>query len=332
METRSSYKIVGAVTLALVAAMLVFTVWLAGYRGDDRRFYDIFFRQAVSGLAKGSAVSYSGVSVGVVEEIGLLPNNPGLVRVRVSVQPETPIVQGVTASIAGVGFTGVSEVRLSGGQQGASPIACPPEDPRGRCPFGVPVIPTRPGGLAAAIEGAPELIDRLTALTGRLTEILSPENQRSFGGILGNVDRLSSSLADRGPEIAAALAQAREALKQAGYAANRVGQLANTTEGVVRRDAEVLVGDLRRTITSAEGTIASAEGAVRNLDTVVGEARPGVQAFSKQTIPDIGKLVGDLQQTADNLERVTNRLDRGGVAAVLGSPKLPDYEAGKTKR
>ena len=326
METRSSYKIVGAVTLVLVGALLAFTVWLAGYRGDDNKRYDIFFRQAVSGLAKGSAVSFSGVPVGAVEDISLMPRSPEFVRVRISVQNNTPILQGTQASIAGVGFTGVSEVRLSGAQSGTRPIACPPEGARAQCPFGVPVIPTSSGGgIAAAIEGAPELIERVTTLTERLTELLSDRNQESVSGILENVDQLSDSLAARSPEIAATLAEAQLAIRQTGQAAERIGLLAQSTEGIVQRDAEILVRDLRQ-------TIATAENSVRNLDAAIADARPGVQAFSQQTVPEVGALVGDLRDTANNLERVSERLDRGGVTAILGAPALPDYEPGKNRR
>lgn len=323
METRSSYKIVGAVTLILVAALLAFTVWLAGYRGDDNKRYDIFFRQAVSGLAKGSIVSFSGVPVGAVEDISLMPRSPEFVRVRITVQNNTPVLQGTQASIAGVGFTGVSEVRLAGAVTGGRPIACPPSGRGPTCPFGAPVIPTATGGgIAAAIEGAPELIERVTALTERLTDLLDERNQESLAGILENVDQLSGNLAARSPEIAATLAEAQAAIRQTGFAAERIGVLAESTEGIVRRDADVLVRDLR-------STIATAENSVRNLDAVISDARPGVQAFSKQTIPEVGALIGDLRDTASSLERVSGRLDQGGVTAILGAPKLPDYEPGR---
>lgn len=255
-----------------------------------------------------------------------MPRSPEFVRVRITVQNNTPILRGTTASIAGVGFTGVSEVRLTGGVAGAPPIACPPINPRAQCPLGVPVIPTGgAGGIAGAIEGAPELIERVTTLTERLTELLSQRNQESVAGILANVDQLSSNLAARSPEIAATLAEAQAAIRQTGQAAERIGLLAESTEGIVRRDADVLVRDLRQ-------TIATAEDSVRNLDAAISDARPGVQAFSKQTVPELGILIGELRDTAANLERVSSRLDRGGVTAILGAPKLPDYEPGETKQ
>src|SRR3546814_20044098 len=80
---------------------------------------------------------------------------------------------------------------------------------RSACPDGVPVIPTKPGALGELLNNAPLLLERLTPLTERLTELLSDRNQASIAGILDNGEDLTKALADRGPEIAAKLAQTR---------------------------------------------------------------------------------------------------------------------------
>ena len=49
METRSNYVMVGAVTLAMIAGLLLFTVWLAGLSNKTTKCYDIYFAQGVSG-------------------------------------------------------------------------------------------------------------------------------------------------------------------------------------------------------------------------------------------------------------------------------------------
>ena len=80
METRSNYIMVGAVTVALLAGVLLFIVWLAGLSNKQTKCYDIYFAQAVGGLNKGSNVTFSGVPVGQVKKISLLPE-PARVRV-----------------------------------------------------------------------------------------------------------------------------------------------------------------------------------------------------------------------------------------------------------
>ena len=45
METRSNYVMVGAVTVALLAGVLLFIVWLAGLSNKKTKCYDIYFAQ-----------------------------------------------------------------------------------------------------------------------------------------------------------------------------------------------------------------------------------------------------------------------------------------------
>src|SRR3954462_7455682 len=125
METRSNYVMVGVVTLALLIGALAFIVWLAGFSGKTSKCYDIYFAQGVSGLNKGSNVTFSGVPVGQVAKISLLPDRPEFVRVRIDVNEETPVLRGTTAQIKVGGFTGVSEIQLDGATKGAPPIAQP---------------------------------------------------------------------------------------------------------------------------------------------------------------------------------------------------------------
>jgi phospholipid/cholesterol/gamma-HCH transport system substrate-binding protein len=138
METRSNHILVGGVVLAMVVALLGFIIWLSQVSGESRNEYDIFFKQAVDGLARGSAVTFNGVPVGQIESINLEPRNPEFVRVRISARDDTPVLQGTTATIQGVGFTGVSQIQLDPGPRGSPPLTDPG-------PYGVPVIPTKPG-------------------------------------------------------------------------------------------------------------------------------------------------------------------------------------------
>lgn len=312
METRSNQVLVGSVVLALLLAVVIAVVWLARVSGGAEKEYDIFFKQSVEGLAKGSGVSFSGVPSGQVKEIALWKNDPQFVRVRISVQENVPVVQGTTATIQGVGFTGVSQIQLDGAVKGAPPIT-------DIGPAGVPTIPTKPGALGELLNSAPQLLERLTSLTERLTELLSDRNQASIAGILDNVNRLSDSLADRGPEIAATLAQTRVAIEQAGNAAQEIGELADTTDKVLANDVGPLVGDLRKTVDAATKSM-------NTLDAMLTDARPGVQALTKQTVPELGILVRDLREMAESLSSLADKVNQGGATSLVGSPKLPDYK------
>jgi len=317
METRSNHVLVGSVVLAMLAALLIFAVWLAGLSNKATRCFDIYFTQAVGGLNKGTSVTFSGVPVGKIEKISLLPDRPEFVWVRISIDENTPVLQGTTAQIKGVGFTGVSEIQLDGAVKGAPPLTQVG-------PQGCPVIPSSSGGLGALLNSAPELIDRIQRLTERLTELLSDKNQNSISDILENVDRTTKVLAERAPDLADAIGDARIAARNAGIAAQRVGVLADSTNRLVNEQGKPAAEDLRK-------AIASMQRAAENLDAVITDVRPGMQNLSKNTLPEANRLVRDLRDLSQSLQGVSERLDQGGVSGVLGPQKLPDYKPGKTR-
>jgi len=317
METRSNHVLVGTVVLLLLAGLLLFTIWLAGLSNKAAKCFDIYFSQGVGGLNKGTAVTFSGVPVGEIKQISLLPARPEFVWVRIEVDADTPVLQGTTAQIKGVGFTGVSEIQLDGAVKGSRPI-----EQSG--PQGCPVIPSSSGGLGALLNSAPELIDRIQRLTERMTELLSDKNQNSIADILENVDKSTRVLAERAPDLADAIADARIAARDAGVAAQRVGILADSTNRLVNEQGKPAAEDLRR-------TVASAQRAADNLDALIADARPGIQNLTKSTLPEANRLVRDLRDLSSSLSQFSDRLNNDGALGVLGAEKLPDYKPGKTK-
>jgi len=328
MENRSNHVLVGAVVLGLLVAVLGFVLWLSQVSGEKKQEYDIFF-EAVDGMAPGSVVTFSGVPVGQIDSINLEPARPDRIRVRISVKDSTPVSTGTTATIKGVGFTGVSQIQLDPpavekGKPRPSqrPLVCPEVNMERVCPYGVPVIPPKAGGLGALLNSAPELLERVSTLTQRVTELLSTRNQESLAAILENTQVISREFAERSDEIAATIADARIAIRQTGDAVEQMGRLADTSNSILERDTRPLINDLRHTVRAAEASM-------KNLDAAVTDVRPGLQAFSKQTIPEIGQLTRDLREMSDALSSVAQRLDQQGVGGIIGGQTLPDYKAKK---
>jgi phospholipid/cholesterol/gamma-HCH transport system substrate-binding protein len=308
---------VGAVTVALLAATLLFIVWLAGLSNKSTKCYDIYFAQGVGGLNKGSNVSFSGVPVGQVSKISLLPNRPEFVWVRIDVNDQTPVLQGTSAQIHGVGFTGVSEIQLTGAERGRAPI-------QQVGPQGCPVIPATSGGISALLNSAPELIDRIQRLTERLTELLSDKNQNSISDILENIDVTTQQLRAHAPELGETIAEIKIASHNAGLAANNVAQLTDNTNRLVNEQGRPAIENLNKAIVSARQ-------AADNLDAMITDARPGVQNFTKSTLPEANRLVHDLRELSNSLQLLTNRVNQQGIGGTLGPEKLPDYKPGKRK-
>jgi len=136
------------------------------------------------------------------------------------------------------------------------------------------------------------------------------------------VDRTTKTLADRAPELADAIGDARIAARNAGIAAERISVLTDNTNRLVVEQGQPAAQDLRK-------AIASVQRAAENLDAVVADARPGVQNFSKSTLPEANRLIRDLRELSTSLKGVSERVEQGGIGGTLGPEKLPDYKPRK---
>lgn len=318
METRKSHVIVGAVSFLLLVGFLGFVLWLAHFSRDSKTEYDIFFKQSVAGLAVGSSVSFSGVPVGQVRKIALMPETPQFIRVRIELQPDTPVLEGTTASLSSVGFTGVTEIQLTGSMSGQKPLVAPG-------PYGVPVIPSRPSGFGQLLETAPQVLDRASTLLARLNALFDDENRARFGSLIDNLDKLSGDLAAEGPALRASIREAEGALKAAARAADSLAAASDTANTLMTQEGKPLLAELKRATTTAEATLA-------RVDRLAASAEPGISNLSSQTVPQVNQLVADLRDLSEQLNRLTTRLNNDPATALDGDRALPDYQPrGKKK-
>ncbi len=311
METRANHVYVGAVTLALVAMLAAFIIWIARLNEGQQNEFDIFFKQSVDGLAKGSEVAYAGVPVGQIKQIELWDKDPNFVRARIAVSDDVPILMGTTATVQG-SFTGVSDIQLEGGVKGAPPISEPG-------PEGVPVIPTKQGGLGAILNNAPLLLERLATLTDRLNQLLSDRNQKSIEGILANTEKVSGDLAKASPEIKGVMTELNGTLKQATQTLVQFEGVAGKANELLGEEGSSLAVQLRQTLHSAQG-------AAEELDRTLNAAQPAVRQISDSTLPAAEAAIRDLRSTSRALRRVIEKIDERGAGALVGGEKLPDYE------
>lgn len=259
METRANHVWVGAVTLVLLATLAAFIIWIARINDNARNEFDIFFKQSVDGLAKGSGVDYNGVPVGQIKQIELWPQDPSFIRVRISVDKKVPVTVGTTATIQG-SFTGVADIQLEGAVKDA-PLLTEPG------PEGVPVIPTKRGGLGEILSNAPLLLERLATLTENLNLMLSEENRRSITGILKNTDKMTKDLSAATPQVRATLSELQATLNQAT-------KTLVAFEGVAGK-ADNLLGDQGNSLAEQlRNTLGAAQKSMETLDQTLQHAQP----------------------------------------------------------
>lgn len=318
MENRSNQVIVGSVALAMIVGILIMILWLARYSGGERKEFDILFATSVTGLAIGSPVQFNGVTVGKINEIRLMPDRPENVRVRIAINDDVPVLNGTTAGIEGVGFTGVSQIQLQGAMHGTAALTAPG-------PWGVPLIPPRGGGLNDLLATAPMVLSNVSRLTERLNDVLKDENRAALAGILKNTDVATAALAKGAPDLAAALAEARTTMSQATATLQRIEALTASGQSLVDGEIRPLANDLRRTVARTETTLAKVEA-------LASAAQPGVEILSSQTVPETTQLIRELRETTSRLGAIAAKLDEDPAAALLGGRRLPEYQPPKEPR
>ncbi|GAA0755077.1 phospholipid/cholesterol/gamma-HCH transport system substrate-binding protein [Erythromicrobium ramosum] len=314
METRANHLWVGAVTLVLLAALAAFIVWIARLGEGKQDEFDIFYGQSVSGLAKGSQVSFAGVPVGQVTEIALAKDNPEFVRVRIKVGEDVPILVGTQATIQ-ASFTGVSTILLDGARKDNPPITCETT----ACPEGRPVIPPGRGGFGEIVANAPLLLERLATLTEQLNLILGPENQQELAGILKNTNRLTDGLADASPELTANLKEFRNTMVELNQTLDAVEKVAVSSSALLDKEGSPLAEELR-------GTLKSANAALASLSATLEDTRPAARQLRTTTLPSAEATLEDLRATSRALRSVTEKLESEGAGALVGGTSLPDYK------
>ncbi|MBY0382859.1 MAG: MlaD family protein [Xanthobacteraceae bacterium] len=184
METRANYLLIGAFTLAVIAAAFGFVFWFQNLGAVAQRTpIRIVFEGAASGLRTGGNVNFNGIKIGEVTSIKL--DDPRRVVVLATVDKTAPIRKDTMVGLEFAGLTGVSSVSLKGGsiEAGGIPVA---DD-------GVPTLKADPNAImdiGEAVRATLQNVNRLVT-----------ENQETLRESIVNLQAFSKALADNSGRI-----------------------------------------------------------------------------------------------------------------------------------
>jgi phospholipid/cholesterol/gamma-HCH transport system substrate-binding protein len=304
MEIRAHYVAVGAFVLLMIALAFVTVLWLArGQLNTQFTRYDIYFKGPVTGLREGSQVEYNGVPVGKVLEVRIDPGNVEYIRVNVEIDGSVVIKDDAKANIETNILSGVSFIEVAGGTQDA-PILAAKEGER------YPVIASRRSRLANVYARAPQLLDKLNETADRLNDLLDDKNRQAVSETLDNVRTLSGSLASRDKDLSELASNANTAVLALTKLLENVDKSYSGQDGISDRLTSA-IGDFDRVAKNLGDTNRQLQGALQDL-------RPGIRAFSQQTINDVGSLIGEARQLISGLTRLAAQIERDPSRVLFG--------------
>lgn len=352
METRANYALIGAFTLAVLAAAFMFVFWFSQASKEGAREIKIEFSSSVSGLSRGSSVTFNGVRVGEVKRIQLSPTRPGVVYASIDVSLRAPVKHDTRARLEYQGLTGVASIALAGGSNDAPPLVAG-ED-------GLPpVIEADRSDYQNILETLQRLAGRTEAVLDNVNNLFS-ENSASISRTVKNVESFSQALGENADGV-------KEFMKSMSEIGTTVKPLIVNLEGLVKsvetrvqavdpqKVASILdnadslanqlnasAGKLDRLMTTLDGVLGSTDskGVVTeiseaaksfrrladNLDVRTKELTAGLNRFTGSGLRQYEALAADGRRTLDEINRTMRSLERNPQQLIFGRrPATPEY-------
>ncbi len=305
METRANYILIGSFTLLVSAFLLGFALWAAKFSSDASwHRYQVTFNEPITGLTEGSAVQYSGISVGTIESLNLDSNDPRRVHAILRIRRETPIKVDTRAKFSQPGLTSNPIIQLSGGSpEAASLIPDSRED--------IPVIQTEPSALQ-------NISDTATRLVDRLDKAFSEENIAHISAIIEGLRKTTDTVAGQDEEI-------RQLIVNARGASGDLRKTLQTSEAAMARLDRDVLARLPATLEKLDRAIAALEATGQNANALVSENRAPLQRFTQDGLQQVAPTLEELRSLMRELRQMSSQLGNNPAGYLLGHEQPKEF-------
>ncbi|MBS0149663.1 MAG: MCE family protein [Nitrospira sp.] len=320
MEPKVNYIVVGSFVALLGAAILVGVLWLgkSDYRGSYDR-YEAYMTESVAGLSVDSSVKYRGVDVGRVKAVALRPDNPEEVLLTLDIVRGTPVKTDTIAVLETQGLTGLATINLTGGSREAPSL----QTQAGQT---YPMIKTGPSLFSRldktasrllAEEGLAQLLADLDLAAKGVAKVLDEDNRTTLTKTIKDLEEVAQTIVSH-------KAQIEQSLNNAARSAENLSKLTTSLNAQV----PPLLAGINKSVGAMDAVTEELAKTTKTVGTVVNEARPELQQFTKRTLPEAGQLVTELRQLTSTLTRVARELEREPSSLVFGR-KTPSRGPGE---
>src|SRR5579863_932831 len=298
METRANYVLIGVFTLAVIAGGFLFVLWFTGLgRTTQHKTFEIVFSGSVSGLSRGSIVSFNGLRVGEVSSIDFLPDEPGRVAAMIEINARTPVKTDTVARLESQGLTGVASLALIGGSNSAREI--------GPGPLGEPAI------IYAERSDFQNLLDTAQHIAAKADDVLTKvsklvdDNGPAVSDTLHNADAFSKALADNAAGVRTFLASVSDLGQKLGPLSDKLQGLSGDLDDLVKA---VDPAKIREVVGNVDAFTAALAGNKANVDSVLADAAALAKKLSGSadkldaTLDNFSTFSGTLAHNKDNID------------------------------
>ncbi len=252
--------LIGLFTLAVIMGAFGFVYWFHHVGGTgDRAVYRVVFKGAIGGLRTGASVSFNGIRVGEVAELGIDPQNPRQSLATISIDANTPVRADTTVSLDFQGLTGIAALALRGGTINAAPLEGKDGAP--------PTLVSDLGSSQDVMQAAREVL-------GKLDNVIE-QNQAALKSSMKNIETFTEALSrnsDKVDRIMASIDNLLGGPEGKGDIPETVRAIKSVAENLDKR-IESLVSDGRRTLNVIEKTVKNFDENPQRL--IFGGGRPG---------------------------------------------------------
>ncbi len=306
MEPRARHVAIGVFVLFLAALGFGVALWLGDARSDrDFHYYRVMFDEPVTGLSIGSPVQYSGITVGEVAALSLLPEDPRRAIARVRIETSIPIRQDTRAELVITGITGAAVIELSDGGPDV-PLLSRKEGEE-------PLILAPRSALASLVSGDGNTMTTINGILLRTHELFSEENVALVHKTLVNLEDTTGTLAGQRTELAGLVKNLTEASRESTAALRQANAVIDDAQAILNEEGRPALASTREAMASLERSSARMEALLqRNA------------ASLDQGMAATGPAMNELRQSLASLNTVLRRLDRNPAGYLLGSENIEE--------
>lgn len=300
METRASYVLVGSFVLGLVAAAVIFILWMGrGDTGKNTVDYVVRFTGSVTGLAPGAAVRYRGINKGEVRSVDIADDEKTIL-VNIRVAQNTPVRTDTVASLEAQGLTGSPFVQLKPPEvdyPGSAKID-PKNPPRDF------YIKGESSGLDRVFEELPKALKEITTLARQATKLVDDENQENFRKLLRGANAALASVESVAKRAETGIADISALAKRAETGVADISSLA--------KRGEVSLGEIDKATQSIAGLMVEARSLVK-------ENRRPIADFAATGLYEFSLFLTDMRKFVRTFDRLLTRVESDPSQFLFGN-------------